>query len=122
MKGILVIGHGSRSKEADEVFFKIVNSLKKKTGSLVEGCYMEISKPGIPETIEKMYQEGVKDFTILPYFLFPGIHIKEDIPEILKEIQEKFSDIKISMSKPIGYDELLVDILIKRAKGEKQCI
>ncbi|GIM28192.1 cobalamin biosynthesis protein CbiX [Clostridium polyendosporum] len=122
MKGILVIGHGSRSQEADEVFFKIVDMLKNKTGSLVEGCYMEISKPSIPETIEKMYKEGIKDFTVLPYFLFPGIHIKEDIPEILKEVEEKYEDIKISMANPIGYNELLVDILLERVNGEKQCI
>lgn len=122
MKGILVIGHGSRSQEADEVFFKIVDMLKSKTGSLVEGCYMEISRPGIPETIEKMYKEGIKDFTVLPYFLFPGIHIKEDIPEILKEVEGKYEDIKISMANPIGYNELIVDILLERVNGEKQCI
>lgn len=122
MKGILIVGHGSRSKEADEVFFKIVNGVKSKTTSLVEGCYMEISNPRIPETIEKMYKVGVKEFTIAPYFLYPGIHIKEDIPEILKTIEDKYQDIKIYMAKPIGYDDLLVDILLNRINGDKKCI
>lgn len=122
MKGILVVGHGSRSKEADEVFFSIVNSLKNKTNDLVEGCYMEISNPNIPETVEKMYKAGVRELNVAPYFLYPGIHIKEDIPEILEQIEQKYSDLKVYMANPIGYDDLLVDILLNRINGEKKCI
>lgn len=123
MKGLIVIGHGSRAGDAGEIFFKVVEGLKDKLeGSKVEGCFMELSKPYIPETIERMYEEGVKDFTILPYFLFPGIHIKEDIPEILKKAKEKHEDIKISVADPIGYHESLIDILKERAEGEAKCI
>lgn len=122
MKGTVVVGHGSRSKDAVDVFFKIVDRLRNKIEGEVEGCFMELSKPNIPETFKKMYENGVREFTVLPYFLFNGIHIKEDIPEILREIKEKYGDIKISMAGPLGYHEYIIDMLKERAEGETVCI
>lgn len=123
MNGILVIGHGSRAKGTKEIFDNMVEALDKKLeDSTVEGCFMELSSPLIPETIDRMYQKGVRNITVLPYFLFPGIHILEDIPEILKEKKEKYGDIEISMANPIGYDDKLVEILKDRVEGEKTCI
>lgn len=122
MKGIIVIGHGSRSQDAIEVFFRVIKDLKEKSGYIVEGCFMELAEPNIIEAIKNMYQKGVKEITVLPYFLFNGIHIKEDIPNILKEAKKDYKDLNIFMAKPIEYDSAIVDILLKRAEGESICI
>ena len=123
MKGIIIIGHGSRADKAKEIFLQVVEGLKEKLNTQnVEGCFMELSEPYIDKTIDKMYAQGVRDFTILPYFLFPGIHIQKDIPEILKDCKEKHKDISIKLAEPIGYHGLLIDILKERVDGETQCI
>ena len=122
MKGIIIVGHGSRSKDARDVFFKIVEGYRERTSAETEGCFMEISEPFIPETIDKMYSKGINEITVLPYFLFSGIHIREDIPGILLAEKNKHSDLKLSMAQPIGYDEALIDILREREVGELSCI
>lgn len=122
MKGVIVLGHGSRSKDAYDIFFKIVEEMKIRIGGEVEGCFMELSEPNIPETMEKMYNRGVRKFTVLPYFLFTGMHIKKDIPEILEEEKTKYDDIVIEMAESINYHSALVDILIERLEGDKKCI
>lgn len=122
MNGVLVVGHGSRSKEAQEVFNRVVEGLKNKEENRVEGCFMELCEPNIPETVDSMYKDGVRDIVVVPYFLFSGIHIKEDIPEILRDVKEKYEDLNISMAKPIGYNEILVDILKSNIEGELVCI
>lgn len=123
MKGIIIIGHGSRASEAKEIFFQVVDGLKEKLNTPnVEGCFMELSEPSIDKTVEKMYGKGVRDFTVLPYFLFPGIHIQKDIPKILGECKEKYSDISIKLAEPIGYHELLIDMLKERIGGKTQDI
>lgn len=122
MKGILVIGHGSRSKDVKDTFFRIIDGMKERLKLDVEGCFMELCEPDIPSTIEKMYSEGAREITCIPYFLFNGIHIKEDIPEMLKEIKEKHDDLIIYMANPIDYHSLLIDILVERAEGDKRCI
>lgn len=123
MKGIIVVGHGSRSEDAKDVFIEIVDALKKKLSDKnVDGCFMEISKPYIPAKIDEMYKTGVRDFTILPYFLIPGIHIKEDIPEILQEAKDKYGDITVALADPIGFHDKLIEVLVERAEGEVTCI
>jgi sirohydrochlorin cobaltochelatase len=122
MKGTIIIGHGSRSQDAKDIFFKVVDELKLKMQGMAEGCFMELSEPDIPSTFDKLYSKGVREFTILPYFLFNGIHMKVDIPEILKELKEKYGDVSISITNPIGYHSMLIDILIDRIEGEKTCI
>jgi sirohydrochlorin cobaltochelatase len=122
MRGLLIIGHGSRSKEAKEAFYQIVEQLKESMNSEAEGCFMEISEPFIPETIEKMYNRGVREITALPYFLFNGIHIKEDIPEILSSTKAKYTDLAINMAQPIGYHKAVVEILKERVSGKLICI
>ncbi|KPU43611.1 sirohydrochlorin cobaltochelatase [Oxobacter pfennigii] len=117
MKGIVVIGHGSRSKEACDIFFKTVGAIRAKMGTEVEGCFMEISEPDIPTIIRGFYEKGIKDITVLPYFLYNGIHIKEDVPQILNELKKELDGLTISMAEPIGFHDLLVDILIDRAEG-----
>lgn len=122
MRGLLVIGHGSRSKEAKEAFYLIVEQLKESMNCEVEGCFMEISEPFIPETIKKMYNRGIREITALPYFLFNGIHIKEDIPEILNSTKVQYEDLSIYMAQPIGYHKAVVEILKERIIGELACI
>ncbi|MBU3190232.1 CbiX/SirB N-terminal domain-containing protein [Clostridium bowmanii] len=122
MKSILVVGHGSRSKEAFEVFNSMLDNFKSQVEGNVEGCFMEICVPNIPDTIDLMYKNGTRDLVVVPYFLFSGIHIKEDIPKILKEIKVKYTDLKISLAKPIGYNNIIVNILKENAEGELTCI
>ncbi len=122
MKGILVVGHGSRSKEALEVFNRMIDNFKLKVEGNVEGCFMELCSPNIPDTIDTMYKNGIRDLVVVPYFLFRGIHIKEDIPGILKEVKVKYGDLKISLAEPIGYNNIIADILKENAEGELTCI
>lgn len=122
MKGMIVVGHGSRSKDARDVFSKIVEGFRESMSIEVEGCFMEISEPFIPETINKMYSRGIKEITVVPCFLFSGIHIREDIPQILIAEKNKHAGLKISMAQPIGYHEAIVEILKDRAVGELSCI
>lgn len=123
MKGLLVIGHGSRAQGAKEVFEEMVAGIQSRMEDrVVEGCFMEISNPQIPETIELLYSRGVRELVVLPYFLFPGVHILNDIPDILKESMVKHEGLAVEMAKPIGYHSKLIDILIERAEGETDCI
>ncbi|MCB2300330.1 sirohydrochlorin chelatase [Clostridium tagluense] len=122
MKSILVVGHGSRSKDALEVFNKVLDNFKLKVEDNVEGCFMELCAPNIPDTIDIMYKNGARNIVVVPYFLFCGIHIKDDIPGILKEVKAKYVDLKISLARPIGYNKIIADILKENAEGELTCI
>lgn len=117
MKAILVIGHGSRSEQARAEFDVVVNMMARKTDMPVTGAHMELHTPSIPEALEMMINErpDIKEIKAVPLFLFEGIHIREDIPEILDEMREKYPQVEFKFARPIGAEEMLADILLKRA-------
>ena len=120
MKSIIVVAHGSRSSESNDLFFEIVDKLKEKLkNENVEGCFMDISKPSIEDKVREMYEHGLREFTVLPYFLSPGVHINKDIPQILKQLKKKYNDINIEIAEPIGYHDKLTEILKERVEGDK---
>ena len=113
---LLVIGHGSRSQDAVTVFEKIVDLMRSKSDySHVKGAHMELAEPGVAPVVEDLVALGVKDIVVVPYFLYEGMHYKNDIPEILEELSERFPAINFKLAKPIGYEPLLVDVLLQRA-------
>ncbi|MDK2918952.1 MAG: sirohydrochlorin ferrochelatase [Candidatus Petromonas sp.] len=116
-KAILIIGHGSRSKEAQTIFNKIVDHVRNKSEfKLVEGAHMELCEPSIPETVDKLVEKGANEVIFVPYFLYEGIHIKEDIPDIVNELSQKYNEVQFKMAKPIGAEPVLAEILLTRAK------
>lgn len=122
MKGVILIGHGSRSAEAKQVFEQIVDSLKKETADPVEGCSMELSPPYLPDAVEKLISRGVTEIVVLPFFLFNGVHIRQDIPDLILEEKKNNPGVKFFLAKPIEYDPQLIKILTDRMKGETRCI
>lgn len=110
----VIVGHGSKSPEAVKNFEAIVKLVNDKLGAKVYGAHMELAAPTIEETVEKLWNEGVTDFFIIPYFLYQGNHIKFDIPEILSKLQAEHPGMTCTMAKHIGEESLMADILIKR--------
>ncbi|WP_026894565.1 sirohydrochlorin chelatase [Clostridiisalibacter paucivorans] len=116
-KGLLIVGHGSRSSDAQKTFEKVVDMVKEMASyEMVAGAHMEISEPNIPMVVGGLVENGIKNILVVPYFLYEGIHIKEDIPEIIGELSDKYKNVTFKMGKPIGAEPLLADIILKRAE------
>jgi len=114
---VIIVGHGSKSADAVNDFELIVKSLQeKKKDAKVRGAHMELAEPSIQEVVKNLHAEGVTQFTLVPYFLYNGLHIKEDIPEIIEELKQEYADTTFVFGKPIGFDPLMTDILLKRVE------
>jgi sirohydrochlorin ferrochelatase len=118
-RAVILIGHGSRAAGADGDMERIAEGLRKRTGGIVETCRM--SGRGIPfaEAFESCVGRGAKEIIVLPYFLHFGIHLREDIPEILRENVANHPDVRLVLGKHLGYDDALVTLVAKRI-GESE--
>lgn len=117
MKGVLVIAHGSRAKETEEVLKTFLDAAAEKVpGACVEHAFMEFGDRNIEKGIAALAEKKVTEIKIIPYFLFSGIHIKEDIPTIVSECMKNYPEIKAVMDEPLGTDKRLADILADRIR------
>ena len=118
MKGVLVIAHGSRAKETEATLEAIVSMVQAQMTDInIEWAFMEFSDRTVEKGFSALAAKAVTEITIVPYFLFTGIHIKEDIPEMVAECAAHYPDITISMAQPLGVDQRLADILIDKIKA-----
>ena len=118
-RAVILIGHGSRAAGADDDMEKIAAGLRAKRGGIVVTCRM--SGRGIPldEAFDQCVRQGAKSVTVLPYFLHCGVHLREDIPEILRENGRKHPEVRLVLGRHLGYDDALVTLVAKRI-GESE--
>lgn len=83
--GILLLSHGSRLDDGEEVIKAYRDMYREEfSDAIVEYGFMEIRKPGIQETIKKLTTENDLDkIIVVPVFVAHGLHTKRDIPELL---------------------------------------
>ena len=83
--GILLLSHGSRLDEGEEVIKAYKEMYTEEFPDMpVEYGFMEIRKPGIPETIKKLTSENdLEKIIVVPVFVAHGLHTKRDIPQLL---------------------------------------
>ena len=83
--GILLLSHGSRLDDGEEVIKAYKEMYAEEFPDMpVEYGFMEIRKPGIPETIKKLTCENdLEKIIVVPVFVAHGLHTKRDIPGLL---------------------------------------
>ena len=83
--GIMLLSHGSRLPDGKEVIEAYKKMYQDEFPDMpVEYGFMEIRKPGIPETINKLTAENdLERIIVVPVFVAHGLHTKRDIPKLL---------------------------------------
>ncbi len=118
MKGVLILAHGSRVQATKDTINEVVGMVRQKVTDLpIEIAYMEFCEENIEHGVKKLAEQGVTELKVVPYFLFEGIHIREDIPNEIGEILKKYPHVKLEMGRTLGVDERLADILVDRIRG-----
>ena len=83
--GILLLSHGSRLPQGEEVIKSYVQMFKDEyPEAIVDFAFMEIREPNIPQTVAKLTSENdLEKLIVVPVFIAHGLHTKRDIPKIL---------------------------------------
>ncbi len=114
-RAILLVDHGSRRPEANALLEDVASQFRKRAAeSIVEVAHMEIAEPGIAEGIEACVEKGATHIIVHPFFLGPGRHTSEDIPEQVAQAARKHSNIRIRISEPLGGHDALIGVILDR--------
>ena len=115
--GVLVIAHGSRAKQTELTLKSVVDRVREMLpNEVIEIAYMEFGEVNIHAGLSKLVAMGETDIKAVPYFLFSGIHIKEDIPNEIAEFLKENEGITVTLAQTLGDDYRLSEILCDRIK------
>jgi len=115
--GVLLIDHGSKRQASNDhihdvarVYAETLNRKSNNEGggpAVVRAAHMEIAAPSIVDSLRDIVtEEGVDKVVCVPYFLSPGRHATEDIPQLIKEAEKTLTEegfeVEIVVSGAVG--------------------
>ena len=101
--GIMICGHGSRAKSAEEEFALLAKGLRARFPDMpVEYGFLEYSAPNIHMGLDALRDAGVTRILAVPGMLFAATHARNDIPSVLTTYQEKNPGLTINYGRELG--------------------
>ena len=102
-KGIILFGHGSRSAEYVRPFERIQAAMCGREPQVpVELGFLELTRPGLLESIECLVGRGVDHIVIVPIFIGPGRHVLKDLPQLAGDAMDRHPGLDIVLAAPVG--------------------
>ena len=124
-KGLLLVGHGSKLPYNKELVEETARLIAMRYPDFIVKCgFMNMNSPSIKDSMDAFRNEPIEVLVVVPLFLAKGVHILQDIPEIIGlsggETKGQFAmngkNIPLLYADPIGSDPLLADLMIKNAE------
>ena len=112
---ILLMAHGSRIPEANVAVHEIAGMVKKMSGyDIVEVSFREQHAPNIQKGIDACVAQGAERILLIPYFLYMGAHVLEDLPAELEEARQRYPQVDMAMGRHLGVHQKLAEIVVER--------
>jgi sirohydrochlorin ferrochelatase len=117
MKGILIVDHGSRKDEANEMLPHMAELIQRLAEGdvVVRHAHMELADPDIREGFADCVRAGASEVIVFPYMLSPGRHSTSDIPRMVAEVARAFPGVSFSVTPAFGLHEKLAEVVLERA-------
>jgi len=115
--GVLVVGHGSRRREANDDVREAARCVAERGDfSLVEAAFLEIEHPNISEGFTRLVERGARQIVVHPYFLSPGRHTRGDIPVEVQAAANRHPGISFRISEPLNAHPLVIAASVERIR------
>ncbi|HSB78266.1 MAG TPA: CbiX/SirB N-terminal domain-containing protein [Candidatus Methylomirabilis sp.] len=114
--GLLLVDHGSRFQEANDMLIEVA-AMVKRLGVLdcVNYAHMELAEPTIRQGFAACVREGATAVVVHPYFLSPGRHSTSDIPRMVAEAAKDYPGIEFCVTEPLGVHPKIGEVVLERA-------
>jgi sirohydrochlorin ferrochelatase len=114
-RAVLLVDHGSRLAEANQVLDRVADSLRTRLAdAIVEVAHMELAEPSLATGLARCVELGAYEVVVCPYFLGPGRHTSRDIPELVEQVRAAHPSLRVRLAAPLGFDERIIDVLLAR--------
>jgi sirohydrochlorin ferrochelatase len=119
MNALLLIAHGSRRPEANaDLEFVAADMRRRNLFAFVQCSFLELAEPDIHTGGLKCVEAGATSVVLLPYFLSPGVHVREDLTEARDKLAAEFPHVSFKLASPLAGHPKLLDTVADRASEQ----
>jgi|GEM_PF-72107 len=118
-RALLIVDRGSREPDVRQELQEICLLAKTRAGyDYVEYCFLEVLPPFIKDGIDKCIASGAGFITVMPYFLYPGMKLKDTVKQSARI--GKDMKIKLAITKPLSYHPMMAQLITERIRELKK--
>ena len=116
-QAVILLGHGSIREAANVEVRSMWQMIAEQLPELnISGSFVEVAEPTLEQEISRLAEQGMERIVIVPMFLTRGQHLSNGIPRILEAAREQYSTITIELTRHLGVDPLLAEIIKNRLR------
>jgi len=115
------VDRGSREPEVKEELEVICSTIGRTYPgkySFATYCFLEVVPPYIEDGISNCIANGADFITIIPYFLYPGMKLKDSVKKAASISRKK--DVRVAIAKPLSKNIRMVEVILNRVHEAKR--
>lgn len=117
--GMIVLGHGSRRKEVALQFTAMVGRVASRiAGAQVLPAFFSLGEPTLADQVRELVARGCTRIVVMQYFLYNGVHIEQDIPQMISALREEFPGVEFVIQPTLQDDPALERLLVDRLRAD----
>jgi sirohydrochlorin ferrochelatase len=112
---IVLLDHGSRRAAANAQLEELRERVAlRRPEAHVVAAHLEVAEPDLQQAIDDCVAGGATRIVVHPFFLSPGRHTRQDIPQQVLAARDRHPDVAIVQSEPLGLSDDLVELVLAR--------
>lgn len=111
-KALVLFAHGARDPRWAGPFNRLKSILQgRMPDAVVELAFLELMTPSLPETVDRLANQGIADVTVVPVFLGQGGHVLRDLPVLLDEMRRAHPEVTLKVAQAVGENDQVLNAI-----------
>jgi len=112
MKGIILLGHGSRDPLWRKPMEAVAARIAERAPGLMARCaYLELEQPNLELAAADLVAAGARSLKVIPMFLGTGRHVRDDLPVLIEGLRVSQPGISVDLAASVGEDARVLDLI-----------
>ena len=100
---VVLFAHGSRDPLWRIPIDAVAHEIRQQAPDMAVRCaFLELMAPDLAETVDALVADGHCAIRIVPMFLGVGRHAREDLPELVRTLQQRHPALQIDLQIAVG--------------------
>lgn len=113
---VVLFAHGSRDPLWRRPIDAVAEEIRQQQPRMAVRCaFLELTAPDLPTVVEALVAEGHAVIRIVPMFLGVGRHGREDLPQLVSQLAQRYPTLTLQLRPAVGEMAELIRCLARLA-------